>query len=43
MQNSDKYIIQIYSYIKKNTVFNNKNIYVINGEIHVLKGVSLNI
>lgn len=43
MQNSDKYIIQIYSYIKKNTVFNNKNIYVINGEIHVLKGVSLTI
>jgi hypothetical protein len=40
---SDKYIIQIYSDIKENTVFYNKNIYVINGEIHILKNVSLTI
>lgn len=43
MTQSDKYIIQIYSNIKENTVFYNKNIYVINGEIHVLQGVSLTI
>ena len=43
MSHSNKYLIQIYSDIKENTVFYNKNIYVINGEIHVLKGVSLTI
>jgi len=39
----NKYIIQIYGNITNNTVFYNKNIYVINGEVHVLSGVSLTI
>jgi len=43
MTDSNKYIIQIYGNIKSNTVFYNKNIYVINGEVHILKNVSLSI
>jgi hypothetical protein len=43
MTDLNKYIIQIHGNIKNNTVFYNKNIYVINGEVHILQGVSLTI
>ncbi len=37
----NKYIVQIYSDIKENTVFYSNTIYIINGEVHVHKNVSL--